>query len=112
MKRDRKKLIELFFWGILFLVCMAVSVFYMVRDTPENMPIGQRDMEVSVTEGVEEDTFTEQGTEHQEPAEEGEKDLPSGVIEEKVDSLTRMPILDKMYSGAIKYGRRFYLSNV
>ena len=61
MKRDRKKLIGLFFWGILFLMCMAVSVFYMIRDTPENMPAGQMDME---------------------PAEAGEMDLPSGVIEE------------------------------
>lgn len=82
MKRDRKKLIELFFWGILFLVCMAVSVFYMVRDTPENMPAEQTDMELSVTEGTDEYTFTEQMTEDMEPAEEGEVDLPSGVIEE------------------------------
>lgn len=82
MKRDRKKLIELFFWGILFLVCMAVSVFYMVRDTPENMPAEQTDMELSVTEGMDEYAFTEQMTEDMEPAEEGEMDLPSGVIEE------------------------------
>lgn len=82
MKRDRKKLIELFFWGILFLVCMAVSVFYMVRDTPENMPAEQTDMELSVTEGTDEYTFIEQITEDMEPAEEGEVDLPSGIIEE------------------------------
>lgn len=82
MKRDRKKLIELFFWGILFLVCMAVSVFYMVRDTPENMPAEQTDMELSVTEGTDEYTFIEQITEDMEPIEEGEMDLPSGVIEE------------------------------
>lgn len=82
MKRDRKKLIELFFWGILFLVCMAVSVFYMVRDTPENMLAEQTDMELSVTEGTDEYTFTEQMTEDMELAEEGEMDLPSGVIEE------------------------------
>lgn len=82
MKRDRKKLIELFFWGILFLVCMAVSVFYMVRDTPENMPAGQADMELLVTEGTYEYTFTEQMTEDMEPVEEGEMALPSGVIEE------------------------------
>lgn len=82
MKRDRKKLIELFFWGILFLVCMAVSVFYMVRDTPENMSAEQTDMELLVTEGTDEYTFTEQMTENMEPVEEGEMDLPSGVIEE------------------------------
>lgn len=82
MKRDRKKLIELFFWGILFLVCMAVSVFYMVRDTPEDMPAEQTDMELSVTEGKDEYTFIEQMTEDMEPAAEGEMDLPSGVIEE------------------------------
>ena len=82
MKRDRKKLIGLFFWGILFLMCMAVSVFYMIRDTPENMPAGQMDMELSVTEGKDEYTFTEQMTEDMEPAEAGEMDLPSGVIEE------------------------------
>lgn len=82
MKRDRKKLIELFFWGILFLVCMAVSVSYMVRDTPGNMPAGQEDMELSVTEGTDAYTFTEQMTEDMEPAEEGEVDLPSGIIED------------------------------
>lgn len=82
MKRDRKKLIELFFWGILFLVCMAVSVFYRVRDTPENMPTEQTDMELSVTEGTDEYTFTEQITEDMEPAGEGEVNLPSGIIEE------------------------------
>lgn len=82
MKRDRKKLIELFFWGILFLVCMAVSVFYMVRDTPEDMPAEQADMELSVTEGKDEYASTEQMTEKVEPIEEGEMVLPSGVIEE------------------------------
>lgn len=82
MKRDRKKLIELFFWGILFLGCMAVSVFYMVRETPEHMPAEQTDMELSVTEGTDAYTFTEQMTEDMEPAEEGEVDLPSGIIEE------------------------------
>lgn len=82
MKRDRKKLIELFFWGILFLVCMAVSVFYMVRDTPVDMPAEQTDVELLVTEGMDEYASTEQRTENMEPAEEGEIDLPSGVVEE------------------------------
>lgn len=83
MKRDRKKLIELFFWGILFLVCMAVSVFYMIRDTPENVPAGQTDMELSVTEETDEYASTEQRTENLELEEEGEMALPSGVVEEE-----------------------------
>lgn len=77
MKRDRKKLIELFFWGILFLVCMAASIFYMVKDTPEDMETGKRDMELSATEGTGEDDLSGQVTE-----EERGMDFPSGVIDE------------------------------
>lgn len=83
MKRDKKKLMELFFWVILFLVCMAVSIFYMTRDTPDNMSVGQMDMELSVTEGTGEYAPSEQMTEDMEPAEEGETELPSGVIMEE-----------------------------
>lgn len=80
MKTDQKKLRELLLWVLLFLVCLAGSIYYIITSNAKNN-VGNG---LIVIEEKAED-LEEEYENQEEPAErfneDGTKDVPSGVVE-------------------------------
>lgn len=70
MSTDKRKLGEMAFWIVLMVICVGISVFYMIQDNASDNFIPE------ATEAITETPVTDQTQEMQEVP-----DLPSGVIE-------------------------------
>lgn len=94
MEKGKKKLNEMAFWIVLLIVCVFISILYLVKDSREEQNIDIIPSEISIEEIRESETKSDATTVETEAqasvpdasAEETQKiqeipDMPSGVVE-------------------------------
>lgn len=94
MEKGKKKLNEMAFWIVLLIVCVFISILYLVKDSREEQNIDIISSEISIEEIRESETKSDAATVETEAqasvpdasTEETQKiqeipDMPSGVVE-------------------------------